>query len=92
MEDFELNDYEDIQRINEYDPDYIKIGGYTGLSNKDFNCDFYSGIWKTKDGKEIEIKDIEKSHLINIIKYLNNKNKNICKWIKIFKKEMKRRK
>lgn len=30
--------------------------------------------WKTRDGRELEIKDMDNEHLINTIKYIERKN------------------
>lgn len=51
------------------------------------------GIWHTKDGKEIKIKDMETSHIKNCIAFIrrNDKIDMYEPYIKTFEEELKRR-
>lgn len=49
-------------------------------------------IWVTKDGKELKIKDMETSHIINTIKMINrNKWCYAYEYTKLFEEELKAR-
>jgi len=52
------------------------------------------GIWHTKDGKELKIKNMETSHIKNCIAFIrrNDKNDMYEPYIKVFEEELKRRK
>ena len=52
------------------------------------------GIWTTASGEEIHVSEMETSHIVNTIKYLERKDfKDLyLSWIEMLKKELDRRK
>lgn len=56
-------------------------------------ADAETGIWATKDGRKIAVKDMTTSHIRNTINFLEERNAfdMVLPWICVFKKELKRR-
>lgn len=52
-----------------------------------------TGIWTTKDGRKIAVKDMTTSHIKNTILFLEERNAfdMVLPWICVFKKELERR-
>ena len=65
----------------------------TGVLRAKYNEDAKKGIWKTKDGTRIAVKDMKDSHLLNAYRYLeqNNVMDMYLGWLIVMQSEIRKR-